>query len=154
MLLNGFDTPLHLRRKPSRVLLAYLIVIHLLAALALLSPIAVQGIAYFTLWLLLVVSIGYHFNYYQTNSHDDTGYWIWQTDSTWVRATGDANACRLTPARTVSTPWFVLVTLRGPAQQQRLLIVYDQVAPDTYRRLRVRLKMYYEEAAAGNEDAV
>lgn len=153
MLSNGFDKPLHLRRKPSRLLLIYIVALHLLAGFSLLQPINLAGFAFSILWLCLIVSAGFHVWYYQRQSRDSTTYWIWQASGAWVRAADEDQLYILDTSKSVSTPWFVMVMLRNTNRQYiRNLIVSDQLDADMFRRLRARLKLHYDDAAVRNED--
>ncbi|MBI1421924.1 MAG: hypothetical protein GC149_00575 [Gammaproteobacteria bacterium] len=154
MLSNGFYKPLHLRRKFSRLLAAFLILLHALALLALLQSLAMPEGIHAGLYGFLLLSTVYHTKHLW--SLRDTGaYWVWQSAGTWQR-TDEEKTYRVVIARSVQTPWFVSLTLTaGSGNRHSLLIVRDQLHADTFRRLRVRLKLYQEDdAAAAGEDAV
>ena len=153
MLSNGFDKPLHLKRKPSRLLAAYLVCLHALALLALLQPLALSILVTAALWGSLLASAGYHVRYFRRQCDDETTYWVWQASGTWLRG-GKEQVYTLVSAKSVNTPWFVIVTLSNLTQQQRLLVLCDQLDADTFRRLRVRLRLHYDEAVASSEDVV
>ena len=153
MLSNGFDKPLHLTRKPSRLLAAYLVLLHVLVLLALLQPLALASWVQAGLWLIWIFSAGYHRYQYRRQSDVHYDDWVWQTGGTFVR--GQESACyTVVAAKSLCTPWFVRLTLAGmDGRQQRLLVVRDQLDVDTFRRLRVRLQLHYDEAASSKDPA-
>jgi hypothetical protein len=154
MLSNGFARPLHLKRKPSRLLAGYLVILHVLAAVALLQPLALSVYTHAVLWLVLLSSAGYHVRYYWRQRDGDDVYWIWQAGGAWLHG-DDEQLLALVSSKSVATPWFVRVTLAGlDRKQQHLLIVRDQLDADSFRRLRVRLKLDHDEAAASSEESV
>ena len=154
MLSNGFDKPLHLNRKPSRLFAVYLVLLHALALLALLQPLALSNLALGGLWSLLIYSVGYHLHNFRQQCDMHNAYWVWQSGGAWLRDI-EEHSYTVVTARSVNTPWFVLVTLACVGQPaQRILILRDQLDSDTFRRLRVRLKLYYDEAAASSDAEV
>lgn len=153
MLSNGFARPLHLRRKPSRLLAGYLLSLHVLAVLALLQPLNIATATHLLLYGVLLGSAGFHVAYFRRQRDQASAYWVWQAGGAWLR-TDKEQPFSLVRGRVVQTPWFVTLTLVAPAQpRQRLLIVRDQVDADTYRRLRVRLQLYHEDVAVKREEA-
>lgn len=153
MLSNGFDKPLHLRRKPSKLLAVYLIVLHGLALIVLLQSLAITLLIHTILSACLLASVAYHVFYFRRQS-DDRDYWIWQAGGVW-RHGADEQSYRLFSADTVQTAWFVLLTVINLENRKRtLLFVRDQVDADTFRRLRVRLKLHHDEATASREESV
>lgn len=153
MLSNGFDRPLHLRRKTSRLLAAYLVTVHGLALSALLQPLALTLALHIVLYVGLFASAIYHIVYF-VRQHDEHGYWVWMSGGVW-RYTAEERVLSLITNKTVQTPWFVLVTLVDNERRKvRLLIIRDQVDTDTFRRLRVRLRLHHDEATAGSEESV
>ena len=85
MLSNGFATPLHLKRKPSRLLAGYLLCIHALAMLALIQALAIPVAVHCALWLLWGASLVYHLFRYWPYSYDSHSFWIWQAGGDWLR---------------------------------------------------------------------
>jgi hypothetical protein len=153
MLSNGFDKPLLLKRKTSHLLIFYLVGIHVLALLALLQPIALPPAAMLVLWFILLTSVGVHARYIRRQRDNTDNYWVWQTNGMWQRVNADQTYL-LVPSKSVSTPWFVAATLTTPAREkQRLLLVCDQLDADSFRRLRVRMHLYYDKAVAGSADS-
>jgi hypothetical protein len=154
MLSNGFDKPLHLNRKPSRLFAGYLVLLHALALLALLQPLALSALAKGGLWSLLICSVGYHLRYFLQQCDVHNAYWVWQSGGAWLRDI-EEHCYTVVTSRSVNTPWFVVVTLACVDQPaQRILVLRDQLDPDTFRRLRVRLKLAYDEVAASSDDEV
>jgi len=153
MLSNGFARPLRLKRKPSRLLATFLVAIHTMALIALLQPLAVNAIVHTALFASLLLSAIYHVMHFrrQCVGQDD---WVWQASGIWQR--GDADQpYTLVLAKSLQTPWFVTLTLADLEQrQQRLLVMRDQLDADSFRRLRVRVKLHHDETAARSEDAV
>ena len=152
MLSNGFARPLHLKRKTSRLLAAFLVNMHVLALLALLQPLALNSILQVLLFGVLLFSGIYHAVLFRRQS-DGQHFWTWQAGGAWRYGEVD-QAYALVSSSTVQTPWFVTLTLSNRQQQRRLLVVRDQLDADTFRRLRVRVKLAHEDAAANSEEAV
>jgi len=150
MLSNGFARPLCLQRKRSLLLASYLIVIHLLGLIALFQPMQISSFVLGLVLVLLAISAAYHFRYYRLQC-DDALYWIWHANASWQYGE-PTQTWQLALSKSVQTPWFVTLTLVSPQQQRRVLIVRDQVDADTFRRLRVRLKLHHEDAAAAGSD--
>lgn len=138
MLFNGFETPLHLKRKPSRMLAGYLLGGHMLALLALSHALAVPFVLHLGLWLLWGASLVYHGYRYWPRSYDSQAWWVWQARSDWVYNSAPAPAL-MQLHNAVVTAWFILVTLRNAQTTRRCLYFADQLEADTWRRLRVRL---------------
>jgi len=152
MLSNGFDKPLHLRRKSSRLLAAYLVVVHGLALIALLQSLAVTQLTHAMLYTCLLASLACHAVYFRRRA-DGKNYWVWHPGGVWRQGL-EERAFRLLAAESIQTPWFALVTLINVEQQRRrLLIVRDQLDADTFRRLRVRLRLHHDEAALSSDEA-
>jgi thiamine transporter ThiT len=153
MLSNGFDKPLLLTRKPSRLLAAYLALLHTLGVLALLQALAIPTFGQVGLWILLTLSAGFHARYHRRQcDHSNTG-WVWQASGAFVRGNDDAIYSLITN-KSVCTPWFVILTVTGVEQRpRRLLFIRDQLDVDTFRRLRVRLQLHYDDTASSNEPA-
>jgi len=148
MLSNGFATPLHLKRKPSRLLASYLLLVHLLALLALIQALAVPPLLRLTAFGLVLLSVVYQSRRYRRQQDVASGYWICYADGSWRYSGEEANYV-LRAAGCVNTPWFVVLTFSGAGgEQRRLLLLCDQIDADSFRRLRVRLKFYQEEASA------
>ncbi|MEJ2362746.1 MAG: hypothetical protein P8Z75_15275 [Gammaproteobacteria bacterium] len=154
MLFNGFARPLRLKRNRSRLLAAYLVIAHVLAFVALSQPLAIGAVWQVLLYLAWLCSAILNWRYYR-HQHDDHGqYWIWQTSGDWLR-TGEARLYSLNLSRSLQTPWFVTVTLSAAGiKNQRLLIFRDQLDADTFRRLRVRLKLAHDVTATRRADPV
>ena len=152
MLSNGFAGPLALRRRPSTILTVYLVCLHGLAALALLQPLELVPSVRVCLWLMLIVSGLYHWRYARQQC-DAAQYWVWSDKGGWQYG-DDPRAYTLRAGKSVATPWFVTLALSSPGQKiQRLLIVRDQLEPDTFRRLRVRIRLSYEVSEASGADS-
>jgi len=149
MLSNGFASTIRLKRRPSRLLAAYLILVHLLALFALLSPLAVAA------WLrtvgfgVVMLSIGYHSRLYPRLADTSTAHWTWNPDGYWRHA-AQQGVFILQTSACVNTSWFVVVILNGPngKDRRRLLLIRDQLDADAFRRLRVRLRFSHDEASA------
>jgi len=152
MLSNGFARPLHLRRKASLVLAGFLIVLHVLALIALLQPLAITALVHDLLYPSVVCSVVYHAVFYR-HQIDKAHYWIWHAGGSWQYSDNERLFSLVLP-RSVQTPWFVALTLTDTRQRQRLLIVRDQLDADTFRRLRVRVKLHQEDTAAAREEPV
>lgn len=153
MLSNGFARPLHLRRKASRLLVSYLVGLHVLALLALLQALNISTGTHMLLYGVVLGSAVLQAAYLRRQLDQESAYWVWQVGGAWLRTDSD-RLFHLVSGRSVQTPWFVTLTLAAQGQpRQRLLIVRDQVDADTYRRLRVRLQLHHEDAAVKREEA-
>jgi hypothetical protein len=149
MLSNGFANTICLRRRPSRLLAAYLIVIHLLALTALLQPLAVPAWFGAIGFGAVLISIGYHSRLYLRLADSANAYWIWNSDGYW-RHGALQGVFSLQEPGSVNTPWFVVLILSGPdgKSRRRLLLIRDQLDADDFRRLRVRLRFFHDVASA------
>lgn len=149
MLSNGFANTIYLARRPSRLLAAYLILIHLLAFLALLSPLAVPVWLHAIGFCAILISIGYYLRQYLHQVDTGSAHWNWNSDGNWRHGAAEG-VFNLQAESSVNTPWFVVVSLRGTdgEDRRRLLIIRDQLDADDFRRLRVRLRYFHEEASA------
>ena len=138
MLSSGFETPLHLKRKPSRLLAGYLLCGHVFVLLAFIQALAIPVALHVVLWLLWAASIVYHLFRYWPYSYDTHAYWVWQAGGDWLRhESTETTVMHL--KNVVQTPWFILVTLHAENASQRCLYFVDQLDAPTWRRLRVRL---------------
>jgi len=151
MLSNGFAGPLRLQRKPSKLLAGYLIVLHLLGLMALLSPMMMPGVVQGVLLGLLTLSAMYHVRYYRQQHDATSAFWVWLDSGVW-RHGDESRTYQLVVSKSVQTPWFVSLTLVNDQQQRRLLFVRDQLAADTFRHLRVRFKLHHEVTASGRDE--
>ncbi len=152
MLSNGFARPLRLKRKPSLILAGFLITVHVMGLIALLQPLAVNTLALYLLYASLMFSAVYHVAFFRRQI-DDQECWIWSADGTWHFGNTERRFS-LVLSKSVQTPWFVTLTLADSDKQLRVLIVRDQLDADTFRRLRVRVKLYQEDTAASREEPV
>lgn len=154
MLFNGFARPLRLKRKPSPLLGLYLVCLHGLALFALCQPLAIPLVAHVVLLIVWLASVVYHAFYYRRQHDDEPSAWVWQSGGSWLRGRA-AQAYSLIIRRSLQTPWFVMLCLAAPGRKPvYLLILYDQIDADSFRRLRVRLKCYQDEATARRDDPV
>jgi hypothetical protein len=153
MLSSGFSRPLPLKRKPSRLFAVFLLVMHGLALAALLLPLALTDVVHTALFVGLMASAFFHLAYYQ-RQQDNEAYWVWDANGSW-RYGDNHQAFQVVLTKTVQTPWFVTIALRNAERQQQLLLILgDQLDADSFRRLRVRLKLHQEEAATSSGEAV
>lgn len=154
MLFNGFAGPLRLKRKASRLLGLYLVSLHGLALSVLLVPLAIPTGVRILLIISWLFSVFYHLSYYRRQRDDDVTTWVWQSGGDWVHGL-DSQVYSLVVRRSLQTPWFVMLTLNAPGQKnEHLLILRDQIDPDSFRRLRVRIKFAQDETAARREESV
>lgn len=151
MLSNGFAGPLALKRKRSNILLAYLVCLHGLAGWALLQPLDLISGVRLLLWFMLITSAMYH-RRHARHQRDNVQYWIWRDNGNWQYG-DELQIWTLHANRSISTPWFAMVTLTCCGRRpQRLLFVRDQLDPDTFRRLCVRMKLSYDVTEARGRD--
>lgn len=153
MLFNGFAEPLRLKRKSSRLLGVYLLGLHGLALLVLCLPLAISYGLHLVLYFLLLMSAIYYVFYYSQQHDNDITTWVWQKGGGWIRNQSTSVVYSLRLRRSLQTPWFVMISLSAQGYKpEHLLILYDQVDADSFRRLRVRLKFYQDEATAFREE--
>jgi len=139
MLSNGFDATLHLKLRPSKILLAIRLVAHLLALLAISFPLNIYiefkvGLYVFVMLNLLYVV----FKYFRTQSRQRI--FSWRKANEWVESTGDGEVVWTCLSPIMNTPWFIIVLLNNSRRKNSIFIGVDQCDRETYRRLYVRLK--------------
>lgn len=152
MLSNGFAGPLRLQRKRSKLHAAYITSLHLLAVLALIQPINLPVMVLGILFVLLCFSALFHFRYFNLQQ-DESTFLIWQESGLW-QYENEVEPYRLIMRKTVQTNWFVTLTLVNSHRERRLLVVRDQLEPDIFRKLRIRLKLHQDVTAAGRRAPV
>jgi len=135
MLSNGFDATLHLKLRPSKILLAIRLVAHLLALLAISFPLNIYiefkvGLYVFVLYVV--------FKYFRTQSRQRI--FSWRKANEWVESTGDGEVVWTCLSPIMNTPWFIIVLLNNSRRKNSIFIGVDQCDRETYRRLYVRLK--------------
>ncbi len=154
----------YLAPKPSRALRTFLIVIHAGAGLACWLnplPIAIR----LSLFAAVLLNAAWHLrpinseNRYWPMPGDRAGRFLWlvnklpvepdeivglalKPDHTWNLTTrlGETLEAKLLGS-SINTPWFVLLHFRTENNTRHRLICRDSLAPDTFRQLRVALKL-------------
>lgn len=132
-----YATPLILDLKKSSIVNVYQIAVHLLAVFAVLY-------ASISAWLMLVlvVFISLHFFYQKTTSNKFSKI-VWLSDNQWnlYRSDEDFSEARLT-VMSFLTSWLVILAFKiDDAGRVNVLIPYDMLDAENFRRLKVRLKI-------------
>ena len=146
MLSNGFDVPLRLKLRPSKLLFQFQVLMHGLALLALMLPSSLLFEIKFMLVVILIIHLAFVTRRYrqQLNSNEQL---IWQKGDLWISLIADSVTSWNCLSNTLVKAWFVIVNLSNENGNRTLLIVKDQCDALTFRRLKVRLKYFQGEAA-------
>lgn len=146
MLSNGFDAPLHLRLKASKVLIRFQLSVHMLAIFALGLPSNIPlAVKVFLFVFVIVSAVIMQRNYRHRIPRDEL--FVWQKKALWVEYLDGGETCWLCRPGNLVTPWFVVVRLCRKEQKRSLLIFWDQCDAQLFRRLRVKLKYFQGEVA-------
>ena len=151
MLSNGFDTPLRLELKTSKILISFQLLVHLLAIVAISFPSSVPIFIKFVLFVFVAVSAVMLQRKYRYRLHH-VELFVWQKNSLWIESGGDKQQVWECQPGNLVTPWFVVVRLCSENKKLSLLIVKDQCDAQSFRRLRVKLK-YFQRVAVMPTDA-
>jgi hypothetical protein len=140
---NGYATPLHLDVKPSRLLTAAVGAMHVLAfGLAVSGPGA--GWLRLLLGLLVIGSwLRLHTRHPLWPNPGRITRLVWGREANWeIGRSGAVESARL-GGEAVVTPYLVILPLElESGRSLRLPILPDMLDPTTFRRLRVRLRLY------------
>ena len=151
MLSNGFDAPLRLELKTSKILISFQLLVHLLAIIAISFPSDVPTVIKFVLYASVIVSaVMFQRNYRDSMSRAEL--FVWQKNSLWIESDNDKQQVWQCRPGNLVTPWFVVVRLYSEKKKRSLLIVKDQCDVQSFRRLRVKLK-YFQGVAVMPTDA-
>ena len=154
MLLNGFNRPLHLDLKVSRLILYYLCLVHVLA---LLSIVLAALPVFYTSLLLTVVTFSMllHLRKYKHQTHGIPDKWIYPSQSEWLEVLPNKTKRWKQIKAYQVTGLFSVVVLNNLANNHRkhLLLVHDQIEKATFRRLQVILSARQRYATV-NEDSL
>lgn len=144
MLSNGFDAPLRLKLKPSRRLIQFQMLVHVLAIIAISFPSSVPLAIKLILYVYVVYSaVRIQYEYKSARSES----FVWQKSTQWLEDIDGKETFWSCQSGNLVLPWFVVVNLVSENQKRRLLIVKDQCDAPSFRRLRVKLKYFQGEAA-------
>ena len=127
--------PLHLILERSRTLLTFIVVTHGIALLtALVTPVPV--------WLrsALVIAVLISLRWTLRNSQRVQGLTLTAGGDWEILYRGHSRLARPAPG-TVVTPWLVLLNLREEGHKIGIPICRDGVDPESFRRLRVQLRL-------------
>ncbi len=143
MLSNGFDTTLHLKLRPSKILFAIRLFAHLLALLAISLPLNLYIEYKVGLYVFVILSLVFVvFKYINTQNRQRI--FSWRNANEWVERAGDGDGdgdvVWICVSHTMKTPWFIIVLLKNDKRKDSIFIGADQCDRETYRRLYVRLK--------------
>ncbi len=138
---NRFERRLELEPRPSRYLLIYLVVLHILAAMALLQPLTLPLWARFALSLAVMVSLLWWLWRYYRDSRRTTRL-IWRTDGAWDYLVDEQHwpDLSLLPS-TYITRGLIILHLQ-PVNGRRLYIVLlpDSLPKEQWHLLWLRLQ--------------
>ena len=144
MLSNGFDAPLRLKLEPSRRLIQFQLLVHVLAIIAISFPSSVPLAVKLILYVYVVFS-AVRIQYDYKSAHSEL--FVWQKTTQWVEIVEGKETFWSCQSGNLVSPWFVVVNLASENRRRRLLIVKDQCDAQSFRRLRVKLKYFQGEAA-------
>lgn len=141
MSLHGFNKPLLLQRSDSHYALVYLLIAH---ACALLAIIVLQIAWYWQICALLAwcAHLGYALHHYQHQAHLASGHtWIWFKHDIWHEQAHQRRSWEMVKIEYLCA-WLVIVRLQRKGRQCRWVCWCDQLDATTFRRLRVRLRLW------------
>ena len=146
MLSNGFAIPIKIELTPSVYYRNTLLGMHGLACIALFIPSSLPVWIRLTIGLVVLVSGVLHL---KRNTGHLNACWMLHDVQHWRTAKDQfQHRWRLTQIITV-TQWFVGVRLQNEQDEKiNLMIFCDQLDPETFRRLRVRLRFAQVDATS------
>ena len=139
MLSNGFDATLHLKLRPSKILLAIRLIAHILALVAISLPLHMQIEIKVAVYFFIFISLALTIKNYKKTKHQQTVY-RWKNSNQWVESTAQGDVVWSCLHGAMLNPWFLIVSLENADKKESIFIGRDQCSDETYRRLRVRLK--------------
>ena len=137
-----YATPLQIELQVSHRAAGWLATTHL-AGLAALPFTTLPAWAALLLGMTVLVSLWHAWSRHVSRRHRAAVaclVWREQDDCLLIYRDGSRRACRLAPCAFV-TPWLVILYFRQPRRCCSLLLLPDMVAAESFRRLRVRLRM-------------
>ena len=144
MLSNGFDAPLRLKLDPSRLLIQFQLLVHVLAIIAISLPSSVPLAIKLILYVYVVYSaVRIQYEYKSAGCE----LFVWQKSTQWLEVVDGKETFWSCQTGNLVLSWFVIVTLTSENRRRRLLIIKDQCDAQSFRRLRVKLKYFQGEAA-------
>jgi hypothetical protein len=145
-----YAAPLRLELGPSRALAAWLIVVHA-------SPLALLPLLHLPLWLNLAISATVLCGLFDAwrrrvrRGHPDavrTVLWKEAGHCQLILNSGQQRRVSLA-AQAFILPWMVVLHFKTPQRRLRyLLVLSDMLDDETFRRLRVRLRIEIDQGAA------
>jgi hypothetical protein len=143
---NHFELPLFIPVRPSIWFVAGFYTAHLGAILALLAsniPLVIQAVIIARVLASLIHGHGLHI--IQKNPASPVQLVLNQAGEWWLSITsGDTLPVELKPMAFVH-PLLVVLIFKGETGSYRVILTPDMVDPDTYRRLRVRLRFRHHQ---------
>jgi hypothetical protein len=140
MLLNGFNRPLRLTLKPSRLLFYHLYFVHSLAILAIVFA-ALPDFYSAVLLLAVVLSILLQIKKHRQQSASIIEKWVYPGHGEWLQVLAN-HTVRWQQVKAYQLPGiFSVVVLCNKInnRHKHLLLVYDQMEKGMFRRLQVIL---------------
>jgi hypothetical protein len=147
MLSNGFDAPLHLSLEPSRFLVRFQNMVHMLAIAAVSLPSSLPFSVVIVLYFIIVISAVRLVRNYRHQLKSLPKKFCWQKNSTWIEYSNDEEIIWNVLPECLVTDWFVVARMESSEEKRSLLILKDQCKKQTFRRLRVKLRFFQGEAA-------
>jgi hypothetical protein len=138
---NKFESPLDLELYPSRYLLAYLLLIHALAGLALSSPLQLTMEVRGLLLLLVLSSLAWHIYRFHLSTKTVTQL-RWRTDGSWDYQCGETRIddLQLLPASYVTSGLMILHLKKPGTRRLCLVLLPDSLPAAVWHQLRIRLQ--------------
>jgi len=138
---NKFESPLDLELRPSRYLLAYLLLIHALAGLALLFPLQLTTALRGVLLLLVLGSLAWHLYRFSLSAKTVTRL-RWRADGSWDYQCGEKRIddLQLLPASYVTSGLMILHLKKPGARRLCIVLLPDSLPAKVWHQLRIRLR--------------
>lgn len=140
---SAFETTLVFERGRSRGLSAAVGFAWFAASLGVIATVAHPLAA---VWVLPLAVIGYRFD--RRRLKPGLRLW-WRGEGDWRLGDPEGPAWILDRS-SWSTPWLILLVLRGPGRTRRIPVARDAVDPVAWRRLRARLRIGGAGAVGGD----
>ena len=139
MLSNGFETPLLLKLKSSRMLFIVRLAAHGLALLAISLPLNIYFVFKLLLYFIVLTSLLITI-LNKIKTKDRQRIFRWRDTHDWIESKNTGDVVWVCQRGAIITAWFVIVTLQRGKKRQSIFISADQCSKPLFRRLSVRLK--------------
>jgi len=138
---NKFESPLDLELHPSRYFLAYLLLIHGLAGLALLFPLQLTMVLRGVLLLVVLGSLAWHISRFRLSAKTVTRL-HWRADGSWDYQCGEnrIDDLQLLPASYVTSGLMILHLKKPGTRRLSIMLFPDSLPAAVWHQLRIRLR--------------